>query len=47
MIRWILIIGGIVLVAIATLAAMVAGFNAPAWVDPLGTLAALVGLALS
>ncbi len=47
MIRWILIIGGIVLVAIATLAALVAGFSAPGWVLPMGTLAALIGLTLT
>lgn len=45
-IRWILIIGGIVLVAFAAVAATFNGFSAPSWVLPWGTLAALVGLAI-
>lgn len=45
-IKWILIIGGIVLVAFAALASVFTGWSAPHWVLPWGTLAALVGLAI-
>lgn len=46
LIKWILIIGGIVLVAIAAISSVASGFSAPSWVLPFGALSALVGLAI-
>jgi hypothetical protein len=46
LVTWVLVIGGIVLVAIAALSSVVSGFNAPSWCLAFGALSALVGLAI-
>ena len=46
LISWILIIGGIVLLAWAAIASVASGFTIDSWVLPFGALSAAVGLTL-
>jgi len=46
LVTWVLVIGGIVLVAIAAISSVASGFNAPSWCLAFGALSALVGLAI-